>query len=55
MCSVEKVLLEISQNLQKTPVPGPLFYKVFSFEFCEISKNIYFYQTPLVAASACYI
>ena len=25
---------------------------VFSREFCEISKNIFFYRTPLVAASA---
>ena len=34
-----------------------LFFKketlaqVFSFEFCEISKNTYFYRTPLVDAS----
>ena len=26
--------------------------QVFSCEFCEISKNTYFYRTPLVAASA---
>ena len=25
--------------------------RVFSCEFCEISKNIFFYRTPLVAAS----
>ena len=25
--------------------------KVFSCEFCEISKNTFFYRTPLVAAS----
>ena len=25
--------------------------QVFSCEFCEISKNIFFYRTPLVAAS----
>ena len=25
--------------------------KVFSIEFCEIFKNIYFYRTPLVTAS----
>ena len=25
--------------------------QVFSCEFCEISKNTYFYRTPLVAAS----
>ena len=27
--------------------------QVFSCEFCEISKNTFFYRTPLVAASAC--
>ena len=26
--------------------------QVFSYEFCEISKNTFFYRTPLVAASA---
>ena len=25
--------------------------QVFSCEFCEISKNTFFYKTPLVAAS----
>ena len=25
--------------------------QVFSFEFCEISKNTFFHRTPLVAAS----
>ena len=34
MCSVKKVFLEISQNSQ-----------VFSYEFCEISKNTFFYRT----------
>ena len=24
---------------------------MFSYEFCEISKNAFFYRTPLVAAS----
>ena len=50
-CSVKKVLLKISQNSQKTAVPKSLF-KVFSCEFYEVSKNIFFYRTPLVAASA---
>ena len=27
--------------------------QVFSCEFCEISKNIFFYRTPPVAASEC--
>ena len=39
-CSVKMVCLEISQNSQ-----------VFSCEFWEISKNTFFYRTPLVAAS----
>ena len=29
--------------------------QVVSCEFCEIAKNIFFYRTPLVAASVCYI
>ena len=28
--------------------------QVFSCEFCEISKNIFFYRTPQVAASVTY-
>ena len=27
--------------------------QVFSCEFCEISKNTFFYRLPLVAASGC--
>ena len=27
--------------------------RVFSFEFCEISKNTFSYRTPPVAASEC--
>ena len=38
--SVEKALLEISQNSQKN-----------TYEFCEISKNTFFQRTHLVAAS----
>ena len=38
--SVEKELLEISQNSQKN-----------TYEFCEISKNTFFQRTHLVAAS----
>ena len=36
-------------------MPESLFNKVaglFSFEFCEISKNTFFHITPLMAASA---
>ena len=28
-----------------------LWHRFFSYEFCEISKNIFFHRTPLVAAS----
>ena len=48
---------------RKTPVPESLFScnfikketlaKVFSCEFYEITKNTFFYRTPLVAASGC--
>ena len=55
-CSVKKVLLVISQNSRKTPVPESLFKKetlaqVFSCEFCEISRNTFSYRTTPVAAS----
>ena len=66
-CSVKKVFLEILQNSQESicarvsfliklqALPASLLKKrlaqVFSFEFCKISKNIFFYRTPLVAAS----
>ena len=48
--------LEILQNLQEnTCARDSLLIKlqaqVFSCEFCEISKNTYFYRTPLVATS----
>ena len=61
-CSVKKVLLEISQNSQentcarisfliKLQAKKEILAQVFSCEFCEISKNTFFYRTPLVAAS----
>ena len=61
-CSVKKVFSEISQNSQentcaRVSILIKLFIKketlaqVFSCEFCEISKNTFFYRTPLVAAS----
>ena len=43
--------------LESLFVPGPVTLlkkrlgQVFSCEFCEISKNIFCYRTPLVAAS----
>ena len=61
----KEVFLEISQNSQEhicasvSPVPQACNFikketlaQVFSFELCEISKNTFFYRTPLVAASA---
>ena len=47
-CSVKEVYLEISQTLLKKR----LWHRcLFSYEFCEISKNIFFDRTPLLAAS----
>ena len=45
-CSVKKMFLEISKNS-----PENTCALVFSCEFCEISKNTFYYRTPLVAAS----
>ena len=59
-CSVNKVLLEISQNSQENICARVSFSiklqkealaQVLSCEFCEISKNTFSYRTPLVAAS----
>ena len=57
-CSVEKVFLEISQNPQENTCAKVSFLiklqslgQVLSYEFCEISKNTFFYRTPLVATS----
>ena len=63
-CSVKKVFLEISQNSQENTCARVSFLiklqalgkketlaQVFSCAFCEISKNTFFYGTPLVAAS----
>ena len=47
-CSGKKVFLEISQN----PQENASLSQMFSCEFCEISKNTFFYRTPPVAASA---
>ena len=50
---MKEVSLQISQNSRKTPVPESLFKEtlaqVFSCEFGEIYKNIFFYRAPLVA------
>ena len=58
-CSAKKLFLEISQDSRENNLCQSLFFKkeilahVFSFEFCEISKNTYSYRRPLVAASEC--
>ena len=68
-CSVEKVFLEISQNSQENTCARVSFLiklqaacgfikkealvQVLSCEFCEISKNTFFYRTPSVAAPVC--
>ena len=52
-CSVKKVFLQISQNSQENTCARVSFLiklQVFSCEFCEISKNTFFYRTPLPAA-----
>ena len=64
--SRQGVFSEIRKIHRKTPVPESLFWnkvaacnfikketltQVFSCEFCQISKNTYFYRTPPVAAS----
>ena len=52
-CSVKKAFLEISQNSQENTCARVSFLrKLFSCEFCEISKNTYFHKAPLVAASS---
>ena len=66
-CSVKNLFLEISQNSQESTLARDTFLmklqktcnfinreslaQVFSCEFCEISKNTFFYRTPPVAAS----
>ena len=52
-CSVKKVILEISQDSQAFNfIKIEILAQVFSSEFCEISKNVFSYRTPPVAASA---
>ena len=58
-CSLKKMFLEISQNSQENACDGAAcnFIKketlaqAFSCKCYEISKNSFFYRTPLVAAS----
>ena len=61
---MEKMFLEISQGSQKNTrirvsfliklrnfIEKETLAQVFSCEFYNLSKNIFFYRTPLVAAS----
>ena len=55
-CSVKNAFLEISQNSLKNTCARVSFLikflaQMFSCEFCKISKNTFFYRTPLVVAS----
>ena len=55
-CSVKNVFLEILENSQEKTwaynfIKKETLTPVFTREFCEISKNIFSYRTPLVAAS----
>ena len=52
-CSVKKVFLEISQNSGENTCARKkeTLAHVFSFEFCEISKNTFSNRTPLVVPS----
>ena len=69
-CSGKEVFLEILQNLQENTCARDFFLikfkecsfirneslaQVISCEFCEISKNTFFYGTPPVADSVCFI
>ena len=55
--SVKRVFLEISQNSQKNTCASLFFIKqealaqLFSYEFCGISRNVFPYKNPPVAAS----
>ena len=60
-CPVKKLFLETSQSSQKStcPTPATLLKRDsntgVSCECCEISKNIFSYRTPTVAASEWFI
>ena len=57
MCSMKKGVLIKKRVTNKTPVPESpevcnfikkeTLAQVFSCEFCEISKNTFFFRTPL--------
>ena len=48
---MKKVLLEISRPEACNFIKKETLVEVFSCESCEISKNIFSYRAPLVAAS----
>ena len=57
-CSVKKLLIEILQNSQENTCARVSFSlkeetlaQMLSCEFCKISKNTFYYRTPLLAAS----
>ena len=55
-CSVKKLFLKISQNSQEITCARVSFLiklqaPANSCEFCEVSKNIFFYRTSPLAAS----
>ena len=55
MYTAKKIFLEIYLNSQENTcaslIKKEALVQLFSFEFCEISKNTFSYRTPLVAAS----
>ena len=54
-CSVKKVFLEISQNSKENNCARKITLSLlFSCQFCEITKNTFFYRAPLVAPSNYY-
>ena len=50
--SQENTCARASQSLRPATLSKKTLAQVFSCEFCEISKNTFFYKTPLVGASA---
>ena len=49
-CSVKKVFFEKVAGLRPATLLKETLAQVFSCEFCEISKNTFFYRTPPKAA-----
>ena len=51
MCSLKMMFLQISQNSQENTYKKETIAQVFSCEFCEISKNIFFTEHLWATAS----